>query len=301
MANHVMLFGFLFAFLATGNQTLTSFTRSCNDDPYRCDKDLQMVGGIQNTFITTTCCNTDNCNKHEIQVSEHNNTVNGRLCEVCYGLDSYNCNINGYIECRGDQTDCVDIAVTLEKIGSSLTCMQCSTVSETSCRGAPHVCNKNDTSCIDILEITKVGNQTLIGFTRSCNDDPYRCDKDFQMVGGIKNTFITTTCCNTDNCNKHEIQVSEHNNTVNGRLCEVCYGMDSYNCNINGYIQCRGDQTECVDIAVTLEKIDSSTFTFSLKGCATPDACTLGPKIIPAAKITEEKRLLCYRAHRIVQ
>ncbi|XP_063292108.1 phospholipase A2 inhibitor gamma subunit B-like isoform X2 [Pelobates fuscus] len=145
------------------------------------------------------------------------------------------------------------------------------------------------------------GNQTLTGFSRSCNDDPNICDKDFQMVGGIQNTFITTKCCNTDNCNKHEIQVSEHNNTVNGGLCEVCYGLDSYECNINGYIQCRGDLTECVDIAVTLEKIDSSTFKFSLKGCATPHACTLGPKMIAAAKIVEEKRLSCSPAKRIVQ
>ncbi|KAG8537129.1 hypothetical protein GDO81_025026, partial [Engystomops pustulosus] len=94
--------------------------------------------------------------------------------------------------------------------------------------------------------------------------------------------------------------VPPYNTTANGLICPVCYNDDSDECGSTGYMICRGHETECIDMATTMYKQDTSKFKFSLMGCTTLGGCSLGNKIVPGSKIVEAKRMLCYDAAPII-
>ncbi|XP_075695911.1 phospholipase A2 inhibitor and Ly6/PLAUR domain-containing protein-like [Rhinoderma darwinii] len=182
--------------------------------------------------------------------------------------------------------------------GSSLKCLECTNTSAGFCRGVSYKCASRATGCIKTLEITKIGDKVYKSFLRACNDDDHLCDRDFVMNSGHgnKHARIITKCCTTDDCNTCKMKVSPYNSTINNLICPVCYTYNSYDCVSKGYIQCRGYETECIDFAATLHRQGSPDFKFSLMGCITSGGCSLGPKIVPAAKIVDAKRLSCTSA-----
>ncbi|XP_077113424.1 phospholipase A2 inhibitor and Ly6/PLAUR domain-containing protein-like [Ranitomeya variabilis] len=116
---------------------------------------------------------------------------------------------------------------------------------------------------------------------------------------GNKQACIITECCASDDCNRCKMKIPPYNSTLNGFICPVCYSYNSYDCMHKGYIECRGNELECIDFAATLHKEGYPNFKFALMGCITQGGCSLGSKIIPGTKIVDVKRLSCKSARPI--
>ncbi|MEE6481807.1 hypothetical protein FKM82_012997 [Ascaphus truei] len=183
---------------------------------------------------------------------------------------------------------------------TSLQCQECTDPAQDNCKGITQKCPPGS-SCIQTLEVTRLGNATLHAFRRSCNDDPDICNVHVSLVGGPQETHIMTECCSSDNCNKCKSKVPAYNTTWNGLLCPVCFALDTYECKSLGYIKCRGEQTECLDFAATLVKTDSTVLKLSLMGCITARGCEIIPKSLPAAKVVEANRFSCDQAKPVIQ
>ncbi|KAM4016170.1 phospholipase A2 inhibitor and Ly6/PLAUR domain-containing protein-like isoform 2-T2 [Anomaloglossus baeobatrachus] len=143
------------------------------------------------------------------------------------------------------------------------------------------------------------GNEVSKSFSRSCNSDSDLCNQDFIMNSGRgnKQVRITTECCATDDCNRCKAKKPPpYNATLNGLICPVCFKYNTYDCLYEGYIQCRGKETECMDFAAKLQYEDAPEFMFSAMGCTTAAGCSMGQKIMPGTRIVEAKRLSCRRA-----
>ncbi|XP_069597561.1 phospholipase A2 inhibitor and Ly6/PLAUR domain-containing protein-like [Ranitomeya imitator] len=185
--------------------------------------------------------------------------------------------------------------------GNSLKCRECTTTSKGFCRGKLLECPSRSKSCIKALGLTVIGDDVYKSFLRGCNDDDHLCNRDFVMNSGHgnKQTRIITECCTSDDCNRCKAKIPPYNSTLNGFICPVCYSYNSYDCMHKGYIECRGNELECIDFAATLHKEGYPDFKFALMGCITQGGCSLGPKIIPGTKIVDVERLSCKSARPI--
>ncbi|MEE6481809.1 hypothetical protein FKM82_012997 [Ascaphus truei] len=158
--------------------------------------------------------------------------------------------------------------------GTSLQCQECTDPAQDNCKGITQKCPPGS-SCIQTLEVTRLGNATLHAFRRSCNDDPDICNVHVSLVGGPQETHIMTECCSSDNCNKCKSKVPAYNTTWNGLLCPVCFALDTYEY--------------------------STVLKLSLMGCITARGCEIIPKSLPAAKVVEANRFSCDQAKPVIQ
>ncbi|XP_073511908.1 uncharacterized protein [Phyllobates terribilis] len=185
--------------------------------------------------------------------------------------------------------------------GNSLQCRECTTTSKGFCRGKLYECPSRSKSCIKTHALTIIGNDVYKSFSRACNDDEHLCNRDFVMNSGRgnKQARIITKCCSSNDCNKCKAKIPPYNSTLNKLICPVCYEYNSYDCMYKGYIECRGNEIECIDFAATLHKEGYPNFKFSFMGCITQRGCSMVQRIIPGTKIVDAKRLSCRSAVKI--
>ncbi|XP_075135336.1 uncharacterized protein LOC142210211 [Leptodactylus fuscus] len=177
-----------------------------------------------------------------------------------------------------------------------LRCMDCRSAKTGFCKGKSLRCPAGSIGCIKTLELSVIGNKTHMSFSRGCNNDPHKCDKQFSFNSGDKHKQIRmiSECCDwSNNCNKCKIRVPPYNKTLNKLICPVCYLHGDYNCEHKSYMYCKGYETECMDIAATIHRQEYPEFIFSAMGCTTEHGCSLAPKMAPTSIIKSALKFSC--------
>ncbi|XP_075046310.1 phospholipase A2 inhibitor NAI-like [Mixophyes fleayi] len=151
--------------------------------------------------------------------------------------------------------------------GLSLQCKQCAGLPY-NCTESPQLCYINQTSCMSqsftIVENGLVTEKTYKGCSQGlvCNETVY-------VDLGYKKTYISSQCCNTDNCNTG----TYYNRVpVAALFCQTCQG-NSGSCATSNLtsIQCAGVQDRCMTATTMYVNVSSSDVV--IKGCGTGNLC----------------------------
>ncbi|XP_076994127.1 protein RoBo-1-like [Tamandua tetradactyla] len=91
----------------------------------------------------------------------------------------------------------------------------------------------------------------------------------FSASLGTNRTFkYESRCCQGEQCNKEDFQVSPKSSVPNGIRCPACYVEDDISCD-PVLLNCTGAETKCVEVFGTAYP----GVTIYAKGCATENAC----------------------------
>ncbi|XP_069804491.1 phospholipase A2 inhibitor and Ly6/PLAUR domain-containing protein-like [Dendropsophus ebraccatus] len=124
------------------------------------------------------------------------------------------------------------------------------------------------------LSVTTVGstNQSLT-FTRGCAPTN-QCNITGSLTFQGGKVRISTSCCNSDNCNATSPTLPADNTTANGLTCRTCSTSTTDYCYTDSTLQCYGAETMCSRMATYITG-SSGSATNSIRGCATPSVCNL--------------------------
>ncbi|XP_030399239.1 phospholipase A2 inhibitor subunit gamma B-like [Gopherus evgoodei] len=156
--------------------------------------------------------------------------------------------------------------------GACLQCMRCEGEG-TSCTGTIQTCPAGHNSCgVVLTNLTLAGEETQT-IIKGCATAS-QCNAGFVSTnfGRGMMTRTSISCCQTDSCTPAPAPVPPADPKPNGRRCRACYAASSEHCH-EETIQCRGSETQCMDIAGPLKSGGSATKTI-MKGCGSEYVCT---------------------------
>ncbi|XP_073457305.1 uncharacterized protein [Aquarana catesbeiana] len=188
------------------------------------------------------------------------------------------------------------------------------------------LCRENSTACpvdyycsVIILEYYKdiSKDRTYLYIYSGCVQ-PEQCGLMGSYSSGVETTWIATACCKTDNCIPDVPATIRTSSDPSGVTCPSCASQETFDCEPDGIMACRGDETNCAlettqyqayyDEAYmeyywygsnASEYLNSTgTLPFWLqklsnRGCATDTVCDLGPEIIKRLSLKEITTYTC--------
>ncbi|XP_078507228.1 phospholipase A2 inhibitor and Ly6/PLAUR domain-containing protein-like [Lissotriton helveticus] len=163
--------------------------------------------------------------------------------------------------------------------GSSLICEHCLSINNNSCSGSFDQCPQGVTHCINGLRNKTVGPKVVLTAFKGCLKPAKlaTCGKEVVITGAGISLQITRNCCDSDKCNHHEIYVHPVNVTANGYKCPACFtDQSSDGCTPAEDILCVGKEDKCTTFTKSGSKPGKPVKRYSMRGCATTDACDVG-------------------------
>ncbi|XP_078515476.1 phospholipase A2 inhibitor and Ly6/PLAUR domain-containing protein-like [Lissotriton helveticus] len=175
---------------------------------------------------------------------------------------------------RGFLTAAIFLASVIPK-GSSIVCEVCKSYTESTCSGGLHLCRGGVTHCSTNTREIMAGSKHHLTVEKECLNPAIQptCGKQIVIRGG--NIFLHSIliCCNADKCNQYTHQVYPGNGISNGFTCPTCYTDNSSDeCTPMGSVPCSGSEDRCI----TLNRSGGSQPGYSVRACATKDACDYG-------------------------
>ncbi|XP_070805814.1 phospholipase A2 inhibitor and Ly6/PLAUR domain-containing protein-like [Pituophis catenifer annectens] len=153
----------------------------------------------------------------------------------------------------------------------NVTCVSCP-LGSTKC-GA----NCTDLACVTLAEVNTLGGSVSpSGSYKGCIDPKYCRPLAFTLTTAAgRHIQSNMACCSTNMCNEGlSLSVPPVGTLGNGVSCPACESYNQKECEIKSHIACNGTQEKCITLAG--ESIEKSTNqSFAIKGCATPNACSL--------------------------
>ncbi|ETE63059.1 hypothetical protein L345_11180 [Ophiophagus hannah] len=155
----------------------------------------------------------------------------------------------------------------------NLTCVSCP-LGSTKC-GAN--CTDLQTECVTLTEVNTLGgNVSPNGSYKGCIDPKYCNPLAFTLTTAAgRHIQSNMACCSTNMCNeKLSLSVPPIGTLENGVSCPACESYNQKECEIKSHIACTGTEEKCITLAGdSIEKSTNQSFT--IKGCATVNACSL--------------------------
>ncbi|XP_078510035.1 ly6/PLAUR domain-containing protein 8-like [Lissotriton helveticus] len=158
----------------------------------------------------------------------------------------------------------------------SLFCHQCYEVNQTSCTGPSVRCEEDVTHCIKGLENNTLMDSVIMSAFKGCMDpsNQVECEKGVLFRNSVVLVRIERTCCDTDNCNADDIQMTDVDETPNGYTCDACFnGEISVLCNPTKKIPCIGEEDTCGSFNGSASRPGEVSQLWSLRGCITKESC----------------------------
>ncbi|XP_078542476.1 uncharacterized protein LOC144828272 isoform X1 [Lissotriton helveticus] len=173
-----------------------------------------------------------------------------------------------------------------------LLCEKCLVSGTTQCSGIFKQCPPDVTHCVKGLENNTLGDTVILTAFKDCMDpsEQAACGKGFQFQNSGFNLQISRTCCDSDFCNKGEVEVPAVDQTPNGYKCDECLTDQSSGCTPTGGIQCTGEQNTCSTFYGKALRPGIILEPYSMKACATPDFCEI---YYPVATLVFSYELFC--------
>ncbi|XP_078542495.1 phospholipase A2 inhibitor and Ly6/PLAUR domain-containing protein-like [Lissotriton helveticus] len=162
--------------------------------------------------------------------------------------------------------------------GDCLLCEKCLATGTSQCSGIFKQCPPDVTHCEKGLENATIGDLVVVTAFKDCMNPSKKaaCGKEFYFQNSVFTFRISTTCCDSDFCNKGEVEVPALDRTPNGYTCDECFSdQSSDSCIPTGEVQCTGEQNTCHSNSGKAIIPGYTLTPFSLKGCATPDYCEI--------------------------
>ncbi|KAJ1195836.1 hypothetical protein NDU88_005104 [Pleurodeles waltl] len=134
--------------------------------------------------------------------------------------------------------------------GSSdcLHCEQCLATNATSCTGISKQCSVGISHCVKGLENNTLGSDVVLTVFKGCLNPSHKktCNREFSFRNSVFSFQISRTCCDSDFCNRGDVQVPAANKTTSGYNCEECFVDQSVDpCTVTGEVQCTGEHNTC--------------------------------------------------------
>ncbi|XP_026537219.1 phospholipase A2 inhibitor and Ly6/PLAUR domain-containing protein-like [Notechis scutatus] len=155
----------------------------------------------------------------------------------------------------------------------NLTCVSCPF-------GSPKCeanCTAPQTTCVSLTEANTLGgNVSPNREYKGCIDSPYCRPLTFTLTTAAgRHTQSNMACCSTNMCNAIlSLNVPPVGTLENGISCPACESYNQKECEIKSHVACIGNEEKCITLAGdSIEKSTNQSFT--IKGCATTNACDL--------------------------
>ncbi|XP_077312168.1 uncharacterized protein LOC143933102 [Lithobates pipiens] len=276
----------------------TAYILSCVSNT-KCNKmgSISYTGGTIKFGIS--CCDTDNCTPPLPQLPATSSEANGLVCPSCQSW--YMCDQKTNIQCTGSEQTCIfqpslsgsvmgcgtstlcDVAdysndfVSIQfycfpatsSTATGPSCVVCASMSYQTCSSSLTVIPENY-KCATSYTITNTNGAKSYQVFRSWAP-VNKCN----IAGSVttKNTkyFVGIICCDGDGCTP---SISDPTSTTgvsnaNGVQCKSCDYSGHSSCEANTYINCTGEETQCVDYAWTTTYGTTNYYNTFNRGCAT--------------------------------
>nr|AKH14002.1 sodefrin precursor-like factor [Ichthyosaura alpestris] len=178
-----------------------------------------------------------------------------------------------------------------------LLCETCLASGTTQCSGIFKQCSPDVTHCVKGLENNTLGENVFPTVFKGCLNpsEQAACGREFYVQNSVFYFRISRTCCDSDFCNRGDVEVPAVDETPNGYKCDGCFAEQS-SCTSIGERQCTGEQKICAIFSGKAIIPGGTLKQYTLKGCATPDYCEL---FHPVATQIFRDELLCAPAKKI--
>ncbi|XP_067279430.1 urokinase plasminogen activator surface receptor-like [Pseudorasbora parva] len=167
--------------------------------------------------------------------------------------------------------------------GHSLSCYECLGLAGSCADQKLKTCPSGSSQCMSVTAVTQVGDVTSKVQTKDC---AVACQSVSLNIGLMR---MTTSCCNTDQCNAQD--APDSSSTPNGK---TCYSCDGQSCSKT--MGCSGNEDRCI----------KSTGSFGgqslvLKGCASKSMCDATTSVNSLESISCCEGNLCNGAQSVTQ
>nr|AKH14023.1 sodefrin precursor-like factor [Ichthyosaura alpestris] len=182
--------------------------------------------------------------------------------------------------------------------GDCLLCEQCFATGASQCSGVSKPCSPGVTHCIKGLENDTQGTKVYLTAFKDCLDPSQKstCGKEFFIKNSVVSFQVSRTCCDSDSCNRGDVEVPAVDKTPNEYKCKDCFtNQSTATCTASGEVQCTGEHDTCASFSGTAARPGEALSQYSLKGCASKDFCKLFPLVGTQAYIFD---LLCSPAEK---
>ncbi|KAM4015478.1 phospholipase A2 inhibitor NAI-like [Anomaloglossus baeobatrachus] len=184
-------------------------------------------------------------------------------------------------------SSCLLITCLLSAIaatGYSLSCIECTSLSDTVCKGESKTCSAGNDSCILSYVVTSIGGMEISKmYTRQCGQSNL-CSKTGSISlpnGRIK---AGTSCCKTNDCMPTDPILPTDSNEKNGIMCKTCFAPNSKSCDTDLITECIGNENVCISQVTTIQgDVPSSTV---VQGCSTKEMCEPARQVWNLGKMT---------------
>nr|AKH14004.1 sodefrin precursor-like factor [Ichthyosaura alpestris] len=183
--------------------------------------------------------------------------------------------------------------------GDCLLCETCLAAGATQCSGIFQQCSADVTHCVKGLENNTFGGAVTVNAFKDCLDPSHQavCGREFYLKNSVLSFWISTTCCDSDFCNRGDVEVPAVDETPNGYKCDECYtDKSSDSCTPTGEVECTGKQNTCTSSSGKAGIPGEILKPYSLKGCVTQDYCEL---LQSSATQIHSDELLCVPAMKL--
>nr|AKH14008.1 sodefrin precursor-like factor [Ichthyosaura alpestris] len=162
--------------------------------------------------------------------------------------------------------------------GDCLLCETCLASGTTQCSGIFKQCPPDVTHCVKGLENTKREDSVFVTAFKACLNpsDQAACGRELHFQNSLFSYQISRTCCDSDFCNKGDVEAPVVDETPNGYKCDERFSdQSSDSCTPTGEAQCTGEQNTCHFFSGKVIVPGDTLKSYSMKGCVTPDYCQL--------------------------
>ncbi|XP_075047818.1 phospholipase A2 inhibitor and Ly6/PLAUR domain-containing protein-like [Mixophyes fleayi] len=179
----------------------------------------------------------------------------------------------------------------LAATGYSLTCIECSVLSDQICTAPSKLCPSGNYSCVLAYVETTMGGQKFPNlYIRQCGDRSM-CNRlgSISLPNGRMKT--SSTCCDTDNCTSPHPVLPEETFGKNGVKCKACYTQNANKCAAESVMDCVGKETECItQFTNTTGDISATTI---MRGCATKEMCEPASQVVDLGNMVVHAESTC--------
>ncbi|XP_040183170.1 uncharacterized protein LOC120916329 [Rana temporaria] len=145
-----------------------------------------------------------------------------------------------------------------------------------------------------------------------------QCNLIGSFSSGQESTWLATACCDTDFCTPDVPAIIRTSSEPNGVTCPACASHETLNCEPDGFMACRGDETNCALKTTDFTAYYAEDYMFyywygsgaaeyfnytgrtpfwlqqiSYRGCATDSVCEFGTQYLGKYTVQETVHYQC--------
>uniref|UniRef100_A0A8C5RLT4 UPAR/Ly6 domain-containing protein n=1 Tax=Laticauda laticaudata TaxID=8630 RepID=A0A8C5RLT4_LATLA len=165
------------------------------------------------------------------------------------------------------------LLATLLTQGSCLICVTCRGPG-TNCAGMSRTCEETEDTCFSAVGINSLLSNKTTETVKLCSDRTDCQAGSVSVTFNSENHFwLIINCCQGDLCNK-KLDIPAKNTTLNGLTCPACFGIGLDQCEVDGSLNCVGEENRCITASGTMTT-GGDPMPIASRGCSSASACAL--------------------------